>query len=59
MDVKILKETEDSLYVEWTDGMLGFGQLVVKYDDKGGYIIDAEHLALRTVIEIIHAVAEL
>ena len=59
MDVEILKETEDSLYVEWSDSQIGFGQLIIKYDDKGGYTIDAEHMSIRTVIEIISAVANL
>jgi len=59
MKVKILKETEDSLYVQWWHRKKGTGRLVIKYDDKGGYHIDAEHMSLKTVIEIIKAVAEL
>jgi hypothetical protein len=59
MEVTILKETEDSLYVQWRDKKKGFGRLVITYDDKGGYHVDAEHMGLRTVMEIIKKVAEL
>ena len=58
MEVKILKSTEDAMLIGWEDET-GFGQLQIKYDDKGGYLIDAEYISMKKVIEIVKAVAEL
>ena len=41
--------------IEWS-GRIGFGQVAVIYDGKGGYHIDAEFVGIETLFEIINAV---
>lgn len=48
----IFKKTEDELLIEWA-GSEGYGQLGITYNDNGKYTIDAEFMALDTIIEII------
>ena len=55
MDAKVIKKTKDLIVIDWS-GPTGFGQLVLKYNDKGGYNIDAEYIGFETHFEIIKSV---
>jgi len=52
---KIIKKTKEGVAIEWS-GRIGFGQVAVIYDGKGGYHIDAEFVGIETLFEIINAV---
>lgn len=38
--------------IKWT-GSDGFGNVTIKYDDKGGYYFDTEYISLSTLFQII------
>lgn len=52
MKTKVIKKEKDYMIIHWEKGTM-FGQLVIEYDDRGGFTIDAEYLSLDDVIEII------
>lgn len=57
MKAKIINKDNDNLLIEWEDKELGFGQLSMKWDnEKGVYILDSEHMGVRTVLKIIQAI---
>lgn len=47
--------TTGDCVIRWDDDDLGFGEINVKYNGKGGYIIDAEYISLNTVARAIIA----
>ena len=53
MTAKIIKQTEELLIIEWQCQEKGFGELVLIYNDHGGYSIEAEYMKLSTVLEIL------
>jgi len=55
MTTKVVKRTKEELVVEWS-GDKGFGVLAMKYDGKGGFIIDAEYMGIDSVLEILRSV---
>ena len=52
METTILKKTKELVVIGWS-GPTGFGQLVLKYNGKGGYEVDAEYIGFETLFEII------
>ncbi len=52
METKILKKTNEILIIDWSDDS-GYGQLTIKYNERGGYIVDAEYISMEKVIEIL------
>ena len=57
MRATIETKTKDLAIINWS-GPTGFGQLVIKYNNDGNYILDAEYIGLDTLLEILK-VAEL
>jgi len=56
MNVEIIKKTKEVLGLQWSDEALGHGQLIIKYDGKGGYNIDTEYLGIETMLKILKEV---
>ena len=52
METKITAQTPELMIVQWS-GPTGHGELRVEYNGKGGFNIDAEYIAMETVIEIL------
>ncbi len=57
MTVEILRSTDDEMLVHWKDNS-GFGQILITYDEKGRYTIDAEYIGMDKLVKIMKAVAE-
>jgi len=55
MEAEIIQRDNDNITIEWDNGGQ-FGNLSMKYNGKGSYIIDAEYVGINTVIEIFKAV---
>ena len=56
MKAKIVKQTDDLIGIEWECPEYGFGQMIIKYNSKGGYEIDAEYLGIENTLKIIQAI---
>jgi len=52
METKVVKKTNEEVVIEWS-GPTGFGVLTLKYNGRGGFIVDAEYIGLETLFEII------
>ena len=52
METKVLHKTDEEILIQWS-GDTGFGELLIKYDGKGGYTCDAEYIGFKTLFEII------
>lgn len=52
MEVEVVEKTNERMVINWS-GPTGFGQLVIKYNGKGGYEVDAEYIGMDTLIEIL------
>jgi len=54
MEAKVVRQTKELVLIEWS-GPTGYGELLIKYNGKGGYEVDAEFIGLNTLFEIIKA----
>lgn len=54
MEANVIKQTDELVVIEWS-GPTGFGQLVLKYNGRGGYEVGAEYIGFNTLFEIIKA----
>ena len=52
MVTEVVKKTKELVVIEWV-GPTGFGKVVMKYNGKGGYSVDAEYIGIETLFEII------
>jgi len=52
METKVVKKTDEEVVIEWS-GPTGHGVITLKYNGRGGFIVDAEYIGLETLFEII------
>ena len=53
MEVNVIKKSKELVGIEWSCPEKGFGVLVIQYNRKGGFDINAEYIDLSTVAEIL------
>lgn len=53
---KITYKSTNECYIDWTDQEGQFGTIRIKYNDKGGFDVDAEYIGIMSMLKIIQAV---
>lgn len=56
VQAEIIENKLERIIVQWSIEGFGFGQLVMSYNGKGGYDVDAEYIGLKKTIAILQAV---
>ena len=55
METKLIKESKNLTVIEWREGKQ-FGQVVIRYNGRGGYTVDAEYIGMEKLIRIIKSI---
>lgn len=56
MTALIVAKADQGVMIDWEDPEMGFGSILIKYNQDGTYTLDAEYLSIDKIIKILKAV---